>query len=85
MATRWRRPPESWERRYGAGENRQQHIEVVRHHLDGHAEFPVELGQNVHGGALAGQIEIGQWLVEHEQLWVRHQGLGYGDALAQAA
>ena len=36
----------------GSSEDGQKHIKVVRHHLDGHAEFAVEFGEYVHSGAL---------------------------------
>ena len=69
----------------GTGQNRQEHIEIVRNHLDGHVQFAVQLGQHVYGGALTGQIEVGQRLVKHQQLWVAHQRLGDGHTLAQTA
>lgn len=57
----------------------------MRNHLDGHVQFTVQLGQHVYGGALTGQIEVGQRLVKHQQLWVAHQRLGDGHTLAQTA
>ena len=70
---------------HGSGEDRQQHVEVVGDHLDGHAELMVEPRQHVDGCALAGQIEIGERLVEHEQLGVAHQRLCDGDTLPKPA
>ena len=70
---------------YGAGQNRQQHVEIMRHHLDSHAKFAIEFGKHMYGGSLAGQIQIGQRLIKHEQLWVAYQRLGDGDTLTQAA
>ena len=69
---------------YGTGENRQKHVQIVRHYLNGHAEFSVEFGEHVHRGTLAGQIKIGERFIQHEQLGVRHQRLRDGDALPQA-
>lgn len=69
----------------GAGQDRQQHIEIVRDDLDRHAELLVEPCQHMHHGALAGQVEIRERLVEHEQFRIAYQGLRDGDALAQTA
>ena len=51
---------------YGSGENRQKHVQIVRHYLNGHAEFSVEFGEHVHCGAWAGQIKIGERFIQHE-------------------
>ena len=67
------------------GQHRQQHVQVMGHHLDGHAQTAVELCQQVDGGALPGQVQIGQGLVQHEQIRIADQGLGDGHPLSQAA
>ena len=51
---------------HGTGKNRQQHVEVMGDHLNGHAEFSIEFGKYMHGGSLAGQIEVGERFVEHQ-------------------
>ena len=69
----------------GAGQDRQQHIESVCDDLDRHAELLVEPCQHMHHGALAGQVEIPDRLLAHEQFRVASQGLRDGDPLAQTA
>jgi hypothetical protein len=60
---------------HGVGEHGQQRVQVVRHDHDRHVALPVQLAEQPDDLLLVAQVEVGQRLVEQQQLGVVHDGL----------
>ena len=69
----------------GAGEHREQGVEVVGDDEHGHLALGPDGLEQLDDLALVAHVEVGEGLVEQEQVGLRDEGLGDGDALLLAA
>ena len=69
----------------GVGQHRQQRVEVVGDDHDRHVPLAVQVAEQPHDLLLVAQVEVGQRLVEQQQLGVVDDGLGDRHPLLLAA